>query len=184
MARACFQGHRRPSQQWIADSVESFFWVKFDDAESAETIECWDSAPDYVCDEMSTFSWDHEDRPRCWTIENADEKKVSSMKRRLELEIVDDERFDALFDALEESLETTREDRLALAEDQWEVQWMGPVRCCIRAGLDMAMGRGRGVLGFTVGDLTAMYPDRIPDWITLQFNTDLLQLPEDTGVWL
>jgi len=45
-------------------------------------------------------------------------------------------------------------------------QFICPVICCIRAGLDMAVSPSAGVMGFTAGDLRAMYPEGVPDWIT------------------
>lgn len=54
----------------------------------------------------------------------------------------------------------------ALASEQWDQQWGGPVHCCIRAGLDCASAPSAGVLGFTAGDLRRMYPEGVPDWIS------------------
>lgn len=45
-------------------------------------------------------------------------------------------------------------------------QFCGPITCCVRAGLDMAVNPSAGVLGFTAGDLRKMYPDGVPDWVT------------------
>lgn len=39
------------------------------------------------------------------------------------------------------------------------------MRCCIRAGLDMAAEPSGGVLGFTAGDVRAMYPEGVPEWM-------------------
>jgi len=44
-------------------------------------------------------------------------------------------------------------------------RWLGPVHCCVRAGLDLAYSPSMGVLGFTVGDLRKMYPEGVPDWV-------------------
>jgi hypothetical protein len=52
----------------------------------------------------------------------------------------------------------------------WDEQWISPVRCCIRAGLDVASNPSRyGVVGFTIGDIRKMYPQGIPQWIADQF---------------
>jgi hypothetical protein len=72
---------------------------------------------------------------------------------------------------------------------QFEEQWEGPVRCCIRAGLDVASAPSAGVVGFTIGDLRRMYPEGLPDWVTA-FIIDpsapisLESIPDHEGVWL
>ena len=75
------------------------------------------------------------------------------------------------------------------AWDQWMEQWGGPVRCCLRAGLDMVATPSMGVLGFTVGDLRRMYPDGFPAWLDREFQRDgapvrLAEAPDEAGVWL
>ena len=49
--------------------------------------------------------------------------------------------------------------------DRWDELWGSRVRCCIRAGLDLAAQPSAGVAGFTVGDLRRMYRGTIPAWI-------------------
>jgi len=49
--------------------------------------------------------------------------------------------------------------------DRWDELWGNRVRCCIRAGLDLAGEPSAGVFGFTVGGLRRMYKRKIPDWI-------------------
>ncbi len=45
-------------------------------------------------------------------------------------------------------------------------QWCGPIRCCLRAGLDLASpAPTSGVVGFTAGDLRRMYQEGVPDWV-------------------
>jgi hypothetical protein len=44
-------------------------------------------------------------------------------------------------------------------------RWGGPVHCCVRAGMDMAVSPSMGVLGFTAGDIRRMYPEGVPDWV-------------------
>lgn len=58
------------------------------------------------------------------------------------------------------------EDRTDAQIDRHYERFVSPVVCCIRAGLDMAVSPSAGVMGFTAGDLRAMYPDGLPDWIT------------------
>jgi hypothetical protein len=52
---------------------------------------------------------------------------------------------------------------------RWDEHWGARVRCCVRAGLDMASAPSAGVVGFTVGDLRRMYRGHIPDWLNWQF---------------
>src|SRR5262245_18879814 len=59
-----------------------------------------------------------------------------------------------------------REDRIQAAIEQWEDQWARPVRCCIRAGLDVVAESSWGVIGFNMGHLREMYPEGLPEWIT------------------
>lgn len=51
-------------------------------------------------------------------------------------------------------------------EEAWIDKWFGPVRCCLRSGIDFANdAHGGGVLGFTVGDIRRMWPDGVPEWV-------------------
>lgn len=76
------------------------------------------------------------------------------------------------------------------AFEWWEEQWVTPVTCCIRAGLDMASAPSAGVVGFTVGDLKRMYPEGIPAWVSEGMTNgdgkpvDLNAEPASAGVWL
>ncbi len=74
-------------------------------------------------------------------------------------------------------------------------QWADPVRCCIRAGLDMASSPSAGVVGFTAGDIRRMYPEGVPAWVfppgeRLQYwlsgelNGTFEDLPDSAGVVL
>lgn len=47
----------------------------------------------------------------------------------------------------------------------WDELWAGRIRCCIRAGLDLAVNPIGGVLGFTKSDIERMYPEGAPKWI-------------------
>lgn len=72
---------------------------------------------------------------------------------------------------------------------QFEEQWEGPVRCCIRAGLDVASSPSAGVVGFTMGDLRRMYPEGLPDWVTTfiidpENPVPLESISDQDGVWL
>jgi hypothetical protein len=52
-----------------------------------------------------------------------------------------------------------------LAFEQWEDQWGNPIRCCVRAGLDVASSPSAGVVGFSAGDVRTMYPEGVPSWV-------------------
>lgn len=49
--------------------------------------------------------------------------------------------------------------------EKWDLLWGARVRCCLRAGLDLASQPTAGVIGFEVCDLRRMYCGRIPSWI-------------------
>lgn len=56
---------------------------------------------------------------------------------------------------------------------------------CIRAGFDVAVSPSAGVVGFTVGDLRAVFGRRIPKWVTDFFDPPLpTDAPSSDGVWL
>ena len=78
--------------------------------------------------------------------------------------------------------------RQELAREQWDEQWGGPVRCCIRAGLDMAAEPSAGVVGFNVGDLRRMYPEGLPEWLVQTFEPSkgrtIADASDATAVWL
>lgn len=52
------------------------------------------------------------------------------------------------------------------AYERWDKKWGSRIRCCLRAGIDLASEPSMGVAGFTAGDLRRMYKGRVPDWIT------------------
>lgn len=74
--------------------------------------------------------------------------------------------------------------------NRWYETYGNRLKCCIRAGLDMATTPGGGVVGFDVGDLKRMYPEGIPAWISAHFQTkhgkpvDLNRVKDKEGVWL
>lgn len=55
-------------------------------------------------------------------------------------------------------------DRYAWEED-WLDQWFGPVRCCLRSGIDFAGDASAGVIGFTAKDVRDMWPEGVPEWV-------------------
>jgi hypothetical protein len=56
---------------------------------------------------------------------------------------------------------------------------------CIRAGFDVAVAPSAGVLGFTVGDLRAIFPRGLPQWVQGFFEKPISgRTRASTGVWL
>lgn len=155
----------RPSIEWVEEQVENFFYRFDGEREIAETDD-WDSGPHYVCDRV----------------------------REMEDEVARGERAGFLLLHWDDDVEPEEaERREALGWDQWGEQWFGPVRACIRAGLDVACEPSAGVVGFTVGDLRKMYPEGIPDWVATPEKPftdddgqpiDLRTRPDEEGVWL
>lgn len=66
------------------------------------------------------------------------------------------------------SLDTDRQFELA------RERWVDPVHRCIRAGLDVAVAPSAGVAGFTAGDIRAMYPEGVPEWVSSFFKPGLV----------
>jgi hypothetical protein len=50
--------------------------------------------------------------------------------------------------------------------DDWDDEWGGRIRSCIRAGLDLAADPSMGVMGFTKADIERMYPGGVPKWVS------------------
>lgn len=57
---------------------------------------------------------------------------------------------------------------------------------CVRAGFDVAVAPGGGVIGFTVGDLRDVFDGPIPDWVAGHFEDPaaLLAAGRDEVAWL
>ena len=90
------------------------------------------------------------------------------------------------------------DDRYAWEEASIE-KWFGPVRCCLRAGIDFANdAHGGGVIGFTAGDVRRMWPEGVPEWVfgkdqrlfegplagPFVQNGTFAELPDESGVVL
>lgn len=158
MARTCFAAHRRPSGAWVEEKVADFF-------------DCLDERLVPLL-----IDWDHSENipeghpyydPSSWN-GNAAECVGDMMQGYLA-----DERPSAPECAhcraagggRWEAAECTCQDVEGLFLDQWDEQWGGPVRCCIRAGLDVASAPSAGVIGFTAGHVRRMYPEGVPEWV-------------------
>lgn len=170
MARTCFPQRQNPDTTWIVMEVEGLFESTFL-KKDAHLIKSWDDAPIYPCDRIS----DWEDFLWIEAYQYATPKQQK------------------LYDELDER---GREEELDSLKEKIVERWSNPVHCCIRAGLDLAFEPSAGVLGFTVGDLCKMYPERIPnwlsEWVSLQATNlrdegkqvaELNQLSENTQLW-
>jgi hypothetical protein len=63
--------------------------------------------------------------------------------------------------------------------ERWDDLWGVRIRCCLRAGMDCAVGPSAGVMGFTAGDLRRMYRGKVPDWV---MGTEPLEIQHWDGV--
>ena len=204
MARTIYGDSKRPSGAWVMDQVLSI-WADLRD--DAGKIHNWDNGDDhlYVCDvvqeaegcERPGFYWDITDRVK-EKIQEADNALSDEIRELPEHEQEEAYRaLNAYLDALRDKLIGEDEEnvrrREQLAIEQWSDQFFGPVRCCLRAGLDMAAAPSGGVVGFTAGDIRRMYPEGMPDWLgDITFDQDenghggikLRDIPPEDGVWL
>jgi hypothetical protein len=180
MARVLYATNRRPSGQWIVDVVTDWFDTQVDgDEVLIGCIDNWDNSQEYppdnviqgpaplVGDMVTTYLYNHAGYPpRC--------------------------RACAIY---EQEGECRCDEIEVLYYEQWDEQWGGPVHCCIRAGLDMAVAPSMGVVGFTAGDVRKMYPEGVPDWVFPpgerlyywpgdELNGTFEELPDDAGVVL
>lgn len=56
---------------------------------------------------------------------------------------------------------------------------------CSRAGFDVAVAPSAGVVGFTVGDVRAIFPRGLPGWVNDYFHEPITpRTPASHGVWL
>jgi len=140
MARTCFKRKRNPDTEEIEANVEHFF-------------DCLDPE-----DLKSIVDWDHSD-PYPEGSPRAGLDYGGHPKRAMLVTDMCKEHADGWNPYYWYDLSETEEERR-------DDQFCGPVLCCIRAGLDMAVSPSVGVMGFAAGDLRRMYPGGVPDWIT------------------
>lgn len=179
MAKTCFTKHRRPSAAWIIDQVE-----------------CWFHWRDYQKDWGDYTSWDQDGYPLC---DHVREFFEGEFPRRPRCKACDHEcrtgwpHFEQTCPLCD--LECRCDEREERSYEQFDEQWLGPVRCCLRAGIDMACEPTAGVLGFTAGDLRRMFPEGVPAWVfppderlkywlTDKVNGTFAELPDEAGVLL
>lgn len=218
MARTCFWRHRRPTSRWIVDVVNDWFDY-YDDGTQLFTVKNWDKSGSFedrrrehhksycscegrsatgkinpecaeckgsgihhalqtgslVCDDVTRFLDSYRCREQC--------KRCRHSSRCCRWECGECDK-DCQCDEIEMTV-----------YEQWDDQWGGPVQCCIRAGLDFASAPSAGVVGFTAGDLRAMYPEGVPEWVmppnerlhywlTDKINGTFAELPDSAGIVL
>ena len=187
MAKTCYRAARRPSAAWILNVVEDWFY-RLDECEIPCIVD-WDNSVPYpegnlghgrqghlsycVCDGWR-YRHDGTPNPEC------PECHGSGLHHALYEPYCVGDMMSEFFDDYETAPpwcrvcnnETEDEDEECCCEkieylchEQWQDQWGGPVRCCVRAGLDTASAPSAGVLGFTAGDIRRMYPEGVPEWI-------------------
>lgn len=167
MARVVYEGHKRPDREFIVEHVKNFLleW----DLRDYENIINWDSTVTYTMGEYCPC-----DTYREWELE-CSPGFYWRILRDLELNLDPDNDVD---------VDDVAYKRAQRAEEQWVDQFMGPVACCIRAGLDMATEITGGVVGFTVGDLHAMFPRGLPEYVSRHYDADLHSVDATEGIWL
>jgi hypothetical protein len=159
MARTCYQWSRRPSTQWIVETVEGW-WDRLD-FDTARCYVDWDNSDEYPeghlyrGQEYLTGRWNTASLPCDDVAEFLDRYRGYSPRCRA-CDWDDDYDGECRCDEIEE-----------LWYERWQDQWGDPIHCCIRAGLGAAVegGSGAGVLGCSAGDLRAMYPEGVPEWV-------------------
>lgn len=195
MARTCFKKKRHPSAQWIAEAVEDF--LENIDHNDIPCIQNWDHSDDYP--EGSPY-YNKSYRTMCWNCvqapvnqrkspcpyrcedgkiyDFADPYPVCDLMSEWEWRRIWESNDPAMPDSIHKRYRRARDcghDEVAdRVRDEWVDRCAGPVRCCVRAGLDCAVAPSAGVLGFTAGDVRRMYPDGVPDWVA---NGDWCEIP-------
>ena len=147
MAQSCFRGSRRPASSWIIEQVDNwFYWRDFQ--KDWGNYNSWDQDKYPLCDHVREFFYDLGPRiTRCKRCAHYCDERCPLCE------------LDCRCDQIEE-----------LAYEQFEDQWMGPIHCCLRAGIDLACEPSMGVCGFTAGDIRRMYPEGLPEWLLQVFS--------------
>lgn len=163
MASVCFKRRRRPNSKEILASVEWFFARLSED--DLLCIVDWDNSERYP---KESKHYRRTYQASCWHCHGA--KKSDCPHGCEEGHIYRYEGPYCVGDMCSENSEYWNPYYWAdITDEQHEKrqeQFCGPVTCCIRAGLDMAVSPSAGVLGYTAGDLRKMYTEGVPDWVT------------------
>lgn len=165
MATCCFKMRRRPTWKDIKANVEFFFDCL--DAEDLLSIVDWDHSEPYP---VGSQYYRRTYRTSCWHCHGT--KESDCPWKCEDGQIYDYAHAMCVGDMCSEHSESWNPYYWALSEDEYneyekrDEQFCAPIRCCIRAGLDMAVAPSAGVMGFTAGDIRRMYPEGVPDWVT------------------
>lgn len=181
MARVVYANNKRPSSAWIEARINDFFDWYEDDLVNADS---WDQGPVYVCDLMTSFEDEfipHGVYTAGHDLLDADFESRAALHLGLkEGEWSDDASrlAEKLADEAARRVDAVNEQ----AQEQWENQWGGPARFCVRSGIDLVgYCVGYGTLGATMGDLRAMYPEGLPDFVSDYLRT--LEHCDANGDW-
>lgn len=68
-------------------------------------------------------------------------------------------------------------------KEQIADQWESPATICIRAGIDLVSNE-LGVVGYTAGDILALYPEGVPIWLAMRWPVPLESVDSNTLVAL
>jgi hypothetical protein len=192
MARICVKRKRNPNASEIESNVEHFFECL--DPEDLNSIVDWDNSDPYPA---TSPLYDRTYKCPCWHCHG--HKQPDCPYKCEDGHIYDYAEAMLVTDMCKEHEEAWDpnywEDMSPSQAERSYEQWVSPVTCCIRAGLDMAVSPSAGVLGFTAGDLRRMYPEGVPDWVTGgsdnhwkhldgTVNGTFAEMPNTTGVWL
>lgn len=198
MAKTAFKNDRRPDAAWILERVEDAFSSLDFEPRWVEVIESWDHNADntehfsYVCDWLTDLCYEDSDHPGFWWIKRLKDGQRPTQRKGEDPDLWWQRRdaHEAEYDKRLDRWDEKYEDRDTMAHDRFEDDWYGPVRCCLRAGLDLACEPSAGVLGFTVGTLREMYPEGIPGWIADGFldanesPADIRDCAPEVSIWL
>lgn len=135
---------RKEHQQIVIPSVGGFFdHIKHDYADDIIRIESWD---DTRTDRSIRDQWGHHPiGPYVCDI--------------MSIYLTDDNPFH-YWDPFD------TDEQYEKAYECWDELWGSRIRCCIRAGIDMASSPSGGVVGFEKSSIEKMYPEGVPRWIT------------------
>jgi len=165
-ARTCFKHRRNPTWRQIEANVQGFFdGREFYDLEELKSFVDWDNCEPYPPDSLRYHKSYRCPCRHCSRGEN----KADCPYNCEDGKIFDYAEETCVSDICAESAESWNPYYWSCKDSEYErrdEQFCGPVRCCIRAGMDMAVHPSMGVVGFTAGDLRRMYPEGVPDWIT------------------
>ena len=164
MARTCFKRRRNPTAKEIAANVADFFDCL--DSEDRLSIVNWDHSAPYP---EGSSNYCRTYRCPCWNCSKSNAESPCPYHCE-DGSIYDYASAGFVCDTCAELSENWNPYYWSdLSESEYgrrDEQFTGPVRCCIRAGLDVAVSPSMGVMGFTAGDLRRMYPEGVPDWVT------------------